>query len=100
MRPVGLLVIVKLLCTSNSEITLDLQQDTVQIRFSQHEDGSLGVAFPNAEVIETDEGPMMGFYCDANSAVFIGGSIIHAGFELIGQDREDEDGEIHIPQQE
>ena len=100
MRPVGLLVIIQLLCTSTLGITLDLSQETLQIRFSQHEDGSLGVAFPNAEVIETDEGPMMGFYCDANSAVFIGGSIIHAGFELIERDRENEDGEIEIPQQE
>jgi len=75
---------------------LTLSQTSLKIKFIQQEDGSLAVAFPDASIVETEEGPMMGFYCDANSAVFIGGAIVHAGFDMIEQDSEDEDGNIDI----
>lgn len=74
-------------------------QETLNIRFFHQDDGSIAVAFPNAEIIETEEGPMMGFCCDANSAVFIGGSIIHAGFEMIEHLRQDENGETDLTEE-
>lgn len=75
------------------------RQNTLRIKFSNQGDGSLAVTFPNAEIIETDEGPMMGFLCDANGAVFIGGSIIHAGFEVLEADNEDENGDINLTEE-
>lgn len=42
---------------------------------------------------------MMGFLCDANGAVFIGGSIIHAGFEVLEVDNEDENGDINLTEE-
>ena len=70
--------------------------DGLKIRIEAKEDGSIEVAFPNAEIIETEEGPMMGFKCDPKSAVYIGGSIIHAGFTCLEAGEEDEDGEINV----
>ena len=70
--------------------------DGLKIRIEAKEDGSIEVAFPNAEIIETEEGPMMGFKCDPKSAVYIGGSIIHAGFTCLEAGEENEDGEIDV----
>ena len=68
----------------------------LKIRIEAKEDGTIEVAFPNAEIIETEEGPMMGFKCDPKSAVYIGGSIIHAGFACLEAGEENEDGEIDV----
>ena len=51
------------------------------------------IAFPNADIIETEEGPVMGFRCSAESALYAGGSIIHAAFAAMESGGDEEDGE-------
>lgn len=53
----------------------------------------MSVAFPDAEVIETDHGPMMGFRCSISSAMWIGGSIISAAVSSAGVEVQDLEGE-------
>lgn len=51
------------------------------------------VAFPNADIIDTDQGPMMGFRCTPDSALYAGGAIVHAAFSVMGMDSEDDEEE-------
>lgn len=82
------------MCQSIGSWTIIL--DGLKIRIEAKEDGSIEVAFPNAEIIETEEGPMMGFKCDPKSAVYIGGSIIHAGFTCLEAGEDNEGGEENV----
>ena len=82
------------MCQSIGSWTIIL--DGLKIRIEAKEDGSIEVAFPNAEIIETEEGPMMGFKCDPKSAVYIGGSIIHAGFTCLEAGEENDGGEENV----
>jgi len=65
--------------------------DKLSIRFVMQEDGSLQIGFPNPDVIETEDGPMMGFACSPQAAISIGASIIHEAINIMesGEDEEE-----------
>ena len=64
--------------------------EELRIRVEVKEDGTIEIAFPNADIIETDQGPMMGFRCSPDAAMYAGGSIIHAAFTAMGHGHDDE----------
>jgi hypothetical protein len=74
--------------------------EELRIRVEVKEDGTIEIAFPNADIIETEQGPMMGFRCSPDAAMYAGGSIVHAAFTAMGhvvddesEEEEDEDDE-------
>jgi len=67
--------------------------ESLKISINISDEGVMEIAFPNAEVIESDNGPMMGFRCDVNSAMWIAGAIISSAFEYAARGEEDEDDE-------
>lgn len=67
--------------------------DELKIRVEAKPDGMIEISFPNADIIETEHGPMMGFRCTPDSALYAGGAIIHAAFSVMGLDEEEEENE-------
>ncbi len=67
--------------------------EELRIRVEVKEDGTIEIAFPNADIIDTDQGPMMGFRCSPDAAMYAGGSIIHAAFTAMGHGYDDESEE-------
>ena len=65
--------------------------DRISIKFSVNNEGMIDISFPNAKIIESDDGPMMGITCDINSAVYLGGAIIHEALSILEYQQEQDE---------
>lgn len=66
---------------------------TLNIHIEVKDGGVIEVAFPDADIIELESGPAMGFRCDAQMAMYIGASITHAAFACMENKEEEEEEE-------
>lgn len=75
--------------TESWKITLESLNVGINIK----DGGMIEVTFPNASIIETESGPVMGFVIDPELAMYLAGSIIHAAFTVAEHGDGDDDGE-------